>query len=94
MLPRHLTFTASFDADEGDLQKAKHCYCPCSKKSVQWLKLAGRIVPGAEEGMKFKCKNAFYGPKGLMDHLGDGKDPLHCGILAYVKGLYPNYKTT
>jgi hypothetical protein len=41
MLPRHLTFTASFDADEGDLQKAKRCYCPCSKKSVQWLKLAG-----------------------------------------------------
>ena len=60
MLPRHLTFTASFDADEGDLQKAKCCYCPCSKKSVQWLELVGRIVPGAEEGMKFKCKNAFY----------------------------------
>ena len=33
MLPKHLTFTAGFDADAGNEQQARRCYCPCSKTS-------------------------------------------------------------
>ena len=94
-LASHLTFTASFDADGGDEQQAKQaerCYCPCSKISQQWLEVAGQKVSTAVDGMEFNCKG-FYEPSGLLGHLGAKHDPLHCGVLAYIKeGLYSKYK--
>jgi hypothetical protein len=48
VLPRHLMFTASFDADGIDERQVKHCYCPCSKKSQQWHKVAGQKVESGQ----------------------------------------------
>jgi hypothetical protein len=62
MLPRHLTFTASFDADAGDAQQAMRCYYPCSKTSQQWhTKLAGQKVERVVDKMEFECKRAVMG---------------------------------
>jgi hypothetical protein len=92
MLPKHLTFTASFDADAGNALQAKRCYCPCSKKSQQWHQVAGVEVERVVSNMGFECKSVFYGARGLLDHLRGKHDPLHHGVLAYVNELYPNYK--
>ena len=92
MLPRHLTFTAGFDADAGNDLQAKRCYCPCSKKSQQWHKAAGNKVERVVSSMEFDCKNVCYGTRGLLDHLRGKHDPLHHGVLVYVNKLHPNYK--
>jgi hypothetical protein len=82
MLPEHLTFTAGFDADAGSEQQARRCYCPCSKTSQQWHKVAGQKVESVVGQMKFECKRGCYGPTGLLDHLRGKPDPLHHGVLA------------
>jgi hypothetical protein len=88
-LPSHLTFTAGFVAVGNE--DRNRCYCPCSPRSQQWRKMAGPKAFNAAAGMKFKCKG-HYTPAGLLDHLRSHTDPLHHGILSYVKRLYPNLK--
>jgi hypothetical protein len=95
-LPLHLTFTASFDATGSDERQTERCYCPCStRKSKQWLEVAGPKVFNAVAGMKFNSCNkgkCLYQPFALLDHLREHKqDPLHLGVLVYVTELYTHY---
>ena len=94
-LPLHLTFTASFDATGSDEQQAERYYCPCStKKSKQWLEVAGPKVFAGSDDMKFNSCNkskSFYKPFALMVHLGGHDDPLHHGVHKYMTVLYTHY---
>ena len=56
-----------------------------SSNGIKWLAKKSRE---RSTDMKFGCKKSFYEPSGLLDHLGAQKDPLHRGVLAYVKELF------
>jgi hypothetical protein len=85
-LPKHILFTASFDASGSDEAHSQLCHCPCStKKSFQWLKLIG--FEGITEEMRYQnrfsaCNNrkATFRHFALLAHLEALiDDPLHRG---------------